>query len=452
METTTPLPTTREDTHGIDRPQNGQESRPDHTEEHHEEEIPRDLKQPGWLMVVAVGLLFIAALGGLFFLGWKPHEQQQKQAAEDASQQGDTRPVVTVATPKQVAGAHDVVLPCDVRPNQETLIFPRATGYLKKLYVDIQDRVEAGQLLAEIDTPEVDAQLEQTKASRMQAQANVVKAKADLDLAERTLERYGGVGNTSVTQQERDEKRTARDQAAAALSQAQANVVAADANVQRLTVMQSFEKITAPFSGIITSRNYDVGALLTAGGGNSSTGSASGGRELFKLTQADTLRVFVNMPQVDAAAVRVGQNATLTVRNYPNRTFTGAVARLAGAVDPNSRTMPFELHFANPNGELYAGMYGQVKLGVEDGASALVIPTSSLIFNAGGTQVGTVKDGRVHFQNVSVSRDLGTELEVTGGLNQEDQVITNPGERLSEGVAVQVAGQEKANFASAASQ
>jgi RND family efflux transporter MFP subunit len=413
--------------------------------EHMEGEIPSDLRRPHPVVIVGVFLLLAGVLLGLFFLGWYPRQAEKKLAAQDAEEVSNAVPVVTVAAPKSNAASHEVVLPCDIRPNQETLIYPRATGYLKKLYVDIQDKVEKDQLLAEIDAPEVDAQLEQARAAQLQSQADVKKAQADLDLAQRTLDRYQNIQGTSITQQERDEKSSARDQAAAALEQTKANVKVTDANVMRLEVMQSFEKITAPFSGTITARNYDVGALLSAT--NSGEGSA---HELFRLTQATTLRVFISMPQVEASDVKAGQEATLTVRNFPDKTFTGTVARIADSVDPNTRTMPFELHFANPDGKLYAGMYGEVRIKVTEPRTTLTVPTSALVFDAAGTQVALVKDGRVHFQPVVVGRDLGTELEIHSGLTPEDRVIVNPGERLAEGVEVQAneAGKPRTAIAS----
>ncbi len=408
--------------------------------------IPRRFtaRAGGW-SVAGVVILFAAVLVGLFVIGRTPHEKERAQAEADANEQKELITSVTVAMPKRSEATHTVAC-CRVMAqpqSRRTLSFiPPPTGYLKKLYVDIQDHVESGQLLAEIASPEVDAELDQARASVLQAQANVTKAQSDLDLAQRTLDRYVNIQGTSVTPQERDEKLAARDQAAAALVQAKANVVVAEANVERLVVMQGFEKIAAPFSGIVTSRNYDVGALLTA--------SESGvGRELFRITQATTLRVFVNMPQIESSDVKVGQVAKLTVRNFPGKEFTGSVSRLADAIDPATRTMPLELDFPNPNGELFAGMYGEVRLDVTEAAPSLRVPTSALVFNAGGSQVAVVRDGKVHFQKVVVGRDLGTELEIASGIAPDDRVIVNPGERLGEGVDVQAVDSDKPKVAAA---
>lgn len=406
---------------------------------HSEEEIPHNLHRPHFLLLAAVLLAFLAALAGLFFAGWEPYQQERKEADADAADVTSAVPTVSVLAPQREPASHELVLPCDIRPFQETLIYPRASGYLSKQYVDIDDRVTEGQLLAEIAAPEVDAQLIQAKAAAQQARADATKAQADLDLAQRTLERYQDVASTGVSKQERDEKVSARDQAKAALEQAQANVAAADANVQRLTVTQGFEKITAPFSGQITARNYDVGTLFNAGN--------MAAPPLFRLTQATTLRVFVDVPQVEASQIKLGQETVLEVRNFPGKTFTGTVARVAGAIDAATRTMPFELHFNNADNALYAGMYGQVRLTITDASPELVVPTSALVFNAGGTQLAVIKGGKVHFEKVALGQDMGTSLEITSGIDAGDQVVVNPSERLVEGGEVNAVPEKTAEAA-----
>lgn len=403
---------------------------------HEEDAIPKDLRKPHFLTVAFVLILFLGLLAGLFALGWFPHKKAVETAREDAAEMGAEDINVAVATPRPAGASKEVILPATVRPNQDTLIFPRASGYLKRLYVDIQDHVKEGQLLAEIDAPEVDAQLLQAKAAVQQDVANVTKATADLALATRNLERLQSV-KTEVTRQELDTSTTARDQAAAAVEQAKANVEAARANVQRLEVLQSFEKITAPFDGTITVRNYDVGTLLTAGQG----------RELFRLQQSQVVRVFVSVPQVYATDIATSQPAVLNVRNFPNRKFEGTIARTAAAVDPNTRTMPFELHFPNPDGALVPGMFGEARLPVASAPKALLVPVSAMLFNAKGTSVALVKDGKIHFQPVSIDKDLGTDLEVIDGLSPTDQVVVNPGERLQEGTQVQTTSTDSAKAA-----
>jgi RND family efflux transporter MFP subunit len=427
--TTNPAPTVGSQRAATDHgAQNG------HANHEHEEVIPKDLKQPHTFTVVLAVVVFAALLGILFFVGYRPHKQAQEQAAADANEMSSMAPTVEVVHPKAVTAAQELFFPADVHANQDTSIFPRTNGYLKKLYVDIQDRVEAGQLLAEIDTPEVDAQLAQSKANVAQSNAAVTKAEADLDLAQRTLTRYNDAEQNhpgTVTALDLDTKKSAVDQAAAALVQAKANVVAAQADVQRLATLQSFEKIVAPFPGTITARNFDVGALLAP--------SNTVGTELFRIAQTDTLRVFVNVPQADATKVRIGQPAFLLVRNYPGKDFKGTVARSSSAIDTTTRTLSLELHFPNRDGQLYAGMYGQVKLPVTEDNPVVTIPTSALVFNAGGLQVALIKDGKVHFQKINGGRDFGTEMEIPSGLSTDDQVVANPGEKLGEGVDVKIA-------------
>jgi RND family efflux transporter MFP subunit len=399
-------------------------------EEYHDD-LPRNLRKPHAITVIAVALLFLATLAALFVLGYLPHERAQAQIESDAKTVIADSGRVTVSHPGPMTSAKEIVLPCDIRPFQDTLIFPRASGYLKRLYVDINDRVQKGDTLAEIDAPEVDAQLQQARAALQQAQADASKAQTDLDLAQRTYERYKEVdvkGNT-FTQQELDERATARDQSKAALAQAQANVVGAQANVHRLEVMQSFETIKAPFSGVITARNFDVGALL----------SPTDGRPIFHLQQSDTLRVFVNMPQVYATQIHRDQSAELTVRNFPQRVFKGTVTRTADSIDAATRTMPYEIDFPNPDRALVPGMYGQIKIALESPPHTLVIPVSAMLFNAGGTQVATVENGKVHFQKITIGRDLGTEYEVLDGLTEKSVIITNPGQDLVEGGPVKIA-------------
>lgn len=405
---------------------------PHATDEH---EIPTDLPRPGTGTVVIATIVFVLLLAALFVIGYIPHERRAAEARDDAKEAASGLPVVTVEAPKKAAGSKDLVLPCDVRANQDTDIYPRANGYLKKWYADIQDRVEAGQLLAEIDTPEVDAQLQQSKAQLEQSKANVLRSEADLALAQKNLDRFIEANKTSpgsVTEQQVDQNRAAYDDAKAALEQTKASVASSEADVQRLTVLQGFEKVTAPFAGIITARNYDVGALLNP----TATGP---GKQIYSIAQTDTLRVFVNVPQSYATQVKVGQPVFLKVRNYPDREFTGTIARTTGSLDATTRTLAVELHFPNKDNALYAGMYGQVRLPVTNEQPVLVIKSSSLLFNAAGTQVATVKDGnKIHLQKVDIARDLGTELEIASGLTPDDKVVTNPGEKLGEGVAVDV--------------
>ncbi len=260
-----------------------------------------------------------------------------------------------------------------------------------------------------------------------------------MPISRSTLDRYEAVqkqGNGNVTQQEVDEKRTAVEQAQAVITQTNADVVAAEANVRRLKVMQGFEQIIAPFDGVVTTRNYDVGALL-------STADSGPGKEIFRIAETDKLRVYVNVPQVYATQIGIGEPAFLRVRNYGEREFKGVVARTSSSVDLATRVMSFELEFSNPNGELFPGMYGEAHLNVTDPHPVLRIPTSALLFDASGPHVALVQDGKIHFKTIKPGRDLGTELEVIDGIGPTDAVVATPGEQLTEGLAVQVTGNAK---------
>jgi RND family efflux transporter MFP subunit len=404
----------------------------DSAHEHDIDAIPTDLPEVRTGGVIVASLVIVAAFVGLFLLGWMPRSKRLAELNRETAAAQDLRPMVDLAAPKRTTGARDLVLPADARSNQETSIFPRATGYLKKLNVDIGDRVKAGQVIAEIDTPDLDADLNQARAQVTQAQANLGKAHQDFNLTQTTLKRYEDVGpNGGVTQQELDERRSAYTQAQSALEAAQANVKAADANVQRLVALEEFKNVAAPFAGTVTARNYDVGALMSAS--NSGTG-----KELFRVADTDTLRVFVDVPQPYVTSIKTGQEAQLMVRNYPGREFTGVVTRTAGALDPMKRTLRYEIDFPNKSGELFGGMFGMARLKVNQAEPPMVVPTSAVVFDASGTKVWVVgDDGKAHAKPVSVERDYGTEIEIASGLSGNEQVITNPGERLAEGAEVQ---------------
>jgi len=384
---------------------------------------------------VLLALAFVALLGGLFLLGWWPGRQREAVLQEDAREQASAPLLVRTARPTRQATAVPLDLPGATVAMQDTALYPRTNGYLAKLLVDIGDHVKTGQLLAVIATPEVDAQLSQARATQRLQQAQVERFQTDLALAQKTLERYQGLAQTGgVTKQILDERRNARDQAQAALASGQAAVAAADADTQRLTALQDFEKVVAPFDGTITARNYDLGALLSAS-------NTSPGAELFHLVATDTLRVFADVPQFAALWVKPGDTAQLTVTNYPGWTFTGKVVRYTEALDPATRTLRFELHFPNTDAKhaLYPGMYGQVRFDLRQDHLPLTVPSSALLANAQGIKVAVVRDGVVAYQPVKLGRDFGTIIEVVDGLTGQEQVILNPNERLSEGIAVQIA-------------
>ncbi len=396
------------------------------------EVVPADLPRIGFIGMALLALAGILVLGGLFLLGHFPNVRRSALARDDASAMTQALPVVSVLKPRPQARSTDLTLPADVQALKQTSVYPRANGYLRRMLVDIGDRVEADQLLAELDTPEVNAQLNQAQAAVQQAEASLKKAQVDTTLAESTLQRYQEAARTgAVAQQDLDEKRTQVDQAKASLNVAQANLAAGRAQVEQLQAMQSFARITAPFAGVITARNYDVGALL-------SPSNLSATKPLFQMEQIDTLRVFVNVPQTYATVVQPGQDAELEVRNYSGKLFRGKVVRSSGSIDQATRTLRVEIHVPNAEGLLYAGMYGQAQLHLAQDAKVYLVPSSALIFNADGLSLGLVENGVVRFQRVSAGRDFGVEIEIIQGLSGEERVVTNPGEHMRAGSHVQV--------------
>ena len=369
---------------------------------------PKKLKK---LRAVAVGIVAVLFVGGLV-----PRLLSYSRSSADAQALINTLPHVDVALPKRAPTEGALSLPGDATALQSTALFPRTTGYMKKLLVDIGDKVVAGQLLAEIDSPEIDAQLNQAKGA-------LAKDESDFGLARDTLRRYEQFAKSGgVTRQQLDEKQSA-------FAQAQAALDSAKAEVERLSALQGFEKIVAPFPGVIVTRNYDVGALLSP--------TTAADKELFRIDRVDTIRVFVNVPQSYVGDIKGGQPATFSVRNYPGKEFVGSVTRTSGSLDTGTRTLRVQIEFPNLDGSLYAGMYGQVKIPLTK-VQPLTVPTSALQFDAEGLRVATVVEGKVHFKKVTVGRDFGTEIEVLSGIEGSEQVITNPGQRIIEGVGVQI--------------
>ncbi len=358
--------------------------------------------------------LALALFAGVAY--WGIHQRSQEHDQLIAAARGTTRATVAVVHPKPAESAESLSLPGNVQAYLDTPIYARTNGYLKRWLVDIGAKVRAGQLLAEIDTPEVDEELRQAEAAEAQAVAN-------LDLAKKTADRWQNLlKDDGVSQQE-------VDQNVAAYQARQADLRAAQANVQRLKDMQSFQKIVAPFSGIITARNVDVGALITAG----ST------QPLFRLAQNDILRVYVNVPQTYSRSIFAGLGADLSVPEYPGRLFTGKVVRTAGAIEPNSRTLLTEVDVPNSRGEILPGVYGTVQFHLTMADPPLMLPANTLLFRSAGTQVAIAgPDGKVHLQKVTLGRDLGTTVEIASGVSARDAIIVNPSDSIAEGDAVVV--------------
>ncbi|HTQ01375.1 MAG TPA: efflux RND transporter periplasmic adaptor subunit [Casimicrobiaceae bacterium] len=327
---------------------------------------------------------------------------------------------VQTATPNASDTGPTLSLPGTLQGYVQSPIAARASGYLRKWYKDIGSKVEKGELLAEIETPEIDQQLSQAVAARAQAAAS-------LDLTKSTVERWEALRQRdAVSAQELDERRSA-------YTQAQANLAAADANVERLRQLEGFKRIVAPFAGVITKRNVDVGDLIDAG-------SSGGGRALFQLAQTDPLRVYVNVPQAYSQLVRTGQKVVVTQAELRGQTFEGAVSRTSASIDTTSRTMQVEILLANHDGLLLPGAFVQVALPLP-ATQALTVPTNALMIRGDGVRVAVVgKDGRVHLQSVRVGRNFGERVEVLDGVSGNEQLVLNPSDSLVEGDKVTVAG------------
>ncbi len=365
-------------------------------------------------ILAGLGIAAVALLG----VGVEGKLRQRVALAETASAQGRP-PMVSVVQPHRAATVPAVVLPATVEPMQETTIYARTSGYVKTVHVDIGDRVAAGQLLAEIESPEVDASLREARARLDQERANLLLARATL---ERTRQLHR---EQLVSQQQLDEQEAAFDTR-------QAAVEAAQATVQSLAIQQAYQRVVAPFAGTVTSRRIDRGALITSGSGATVA-------SLFTIGQTDALRVFVDVPQMAAVGITPGQTVDIGLRERPGHVTSGRVVRTAGALDPRSRTLRTEVHLPNDDHALMPGMYVQVALPAASGAPALVVPANALVVRTDGPQVVVVESGAVRYRKVVLGRDFGSEVEVVGGLTGVESLVASPGDRLTDGQIVQVA-------------
>jgi RND family efflux transporter MFP subunit len=327
-------------------------------------------------------------------------------------------PLVNVVHPTPAAPLQEIVLPGNTQAFTDSPIYARTSGYLTHWYYDIGARVKKGDLLADIETPEVDQQLQQ-------AQAQLETAQANYDLAKTTAARWQYLLKTnSVSKQE-------TDQAVANMAAQKAVVDSNSANVRRLEQLQSFEKVYAPFDGVITARNTDIGALIDAG-------SASLSRELFHMAAIATLRVFVPVPEVYSNAAKPGASATLTLDEYPGRVFHGTLVRNASSIDPASRTLLVEVDVANPGSLLLPGAYASVHLKLPETIRSVTIPANTLLFRREGLRVGVVHSGRADLVPVSIGRDYGANVEIVSGLQPADSIIVDPSDSLENGAPVRL--------------
>jgi RND family efflux transporter MFP subunit len=385
----------------------------------------------GSLLTVVVILAVVTVAAAIFGIVERKHAGAQLMHYTDAT----AAPPVSLAQPVFEKNATEIVLPGNIQAYTLAPIYARTTGYVKAWYHDIGSRVRKGELLAVIETPELDQQLDQAKADLATAQSNAGLAKV-------TADRYQGlIGQNAVSQQD-------TDNAVQALEARNTEVTSAQANMRRLEQLQSFERIEAPFDGIVTARNLDIGQLVSAAGSTNTpgAGTVSGSKEVFDISAIQTLRVFVNVPQVYAPDAKAGVTATLTLPQYPGRTFRGKLVRTSDAVDPATRTLLAEVDVDNRSGELLPGSYTEVHLKVANPAPALIVPVSALILEPDGLHVGIV-DATQHARIVRVTpgRDSGSTMEILGGLEPGQQVIANPPDSLTDGEQVRVVTPDNGN-------
>jgi len=392
-------------------------------------EVPR----PRASTLLAIGVGGAALLAGLFLLGLVPKLRHQAAVREETARVVGAAPRVSVIKPRRLASPDGFKLPGAVQALEETTVYARTSGYMKRRFVDLGDQVKEGQLLAELETPEADQELSQARATLGQAEAALEASKTQAEFSRTSVERYRALVKESLaSQQDIDQKSAQFNADRANVRAVAATVESQKANVRRLTEIKSFARLTAPFAGKVTARRVELGALVTAGNGT--------GQALFKVAQLDPVRVFVNVPQAYAPFIRVGEETTVTVREYQGRAFHGKVTRTAGALDPGSRTMLCEVQVPNGDGALLPGMYAQLQIARSGAPAPFVIPASALLASAQGTRVAVVDaEHRAHLIPVVVGDEYGLEVGIAAGLNGDEDVIKNPGERVAEGIEVALA-------------
>jgi RND family efflux transporter MFP subunit len=369
----------------------------------------------GLFTALVAGALILFIFGGLTLFRRAAAMRTLAQETERL-----TVPTVAVVHPSSEASEEDLALPGTLQAYVESPIYARTTGYLKKWYHDIGSRVRRGELLAEIDAPELDQEISQAKATRDQIAASA-------ELAKSSASRWVELGKShAVPQQEVDEKQSA-------YQQLQASVAGADANVRRLEQLEQFKRITAPFDGVITRRGVDEGTLVTAGSGSTQP-------PLFHLAQTDPIRVFVTVPEASAPAIHHGLAASIELVAYPGERFAGQVARTAESIDPATRTMLTEVDVPNPKGRLLPGGYAQVHMQVGAATQRVRVPVNALLFRSEGLRAVVVDDqSRLHLRALTIGRDFGASLEVLSGLTAADWIVLNPADSLADGEQVKVA-------------
>jgi RND family efflux transporter MFP subunit len=378
---------------------------------------PPPKKSSGWLGAILV-LIVVAGLGIAIYFGI--HSRLQAETTLEKETHVSAVPFVSVIHPKTTDQTTELSLPGNTQAFISTPLFARTNGYLKGWYADIGAHVKQGQLLAEIETPELDQQLDQ-------ARADLVNAQANLQISEATNQRYQDlIASHSVSREE-------TDTALADLHSKQALVNSADANVRRLAQLQAYEKIYAPFDGVVTARNTDIGALV----------QTSDTRELFHLAAIDKLRIYVSVPEIYAAMISDNEKIALTIDSFPGETFNGTVVRNSDTIDPASRTLNVEVDVDNPTGKLLPGAYVFAHFKFPSTRGSVTVPANTLLFRSEGPRVGVVRDGRTKLTPITIGHDYGTSLEILSGLTTQDEVIVDPSDSLADDMPVQIAPSKK---------
>lgn len=367
------------------------------------------------LTIVGVMLLVLIVAGGITLLLRVTHERALAKETEI-----ETIPTVAVVNPTPEKPDEDLILPGSMLAYEESPIYARTNGYLVRWYKDIGSRVTKGELLAKIDTPEVDQELNQARATRQQVVAQ-------MDIAKITADRWENLRKTdSVSAQE-------ADQYSSGYQQSQANLSAADANVRRLEQLEGFKDVYAPFTGVLTRRTVDPGALINAG-------AQAAGRELFDLARVDPLRVYTSVPQAYAPYIKVGAKTFITLQEFPGQKFVAEVARTAEAIDTNTRTLLTEVDVPNKDARLLPGSFGEVHFAVGSNVNKVTVPVNTMLFRAQGAQVAVVgPDNKVQLRPINIGRDYGTTLEILGGVEPTERIVVNPPDSLEQGQQVNVA-------------
>jgi len=386
----------------------------------------RDRRTSGRFWLLGAALL----LAGLFALGFVPRERNRARAGARAAQQAARLPIVNLVRPAQSEHARPLTLPASLQGLEEATVYARADGYVAALHADMGDEVQAGQVLADLDTPEIEREIQQAQASLASSEASLMRAQAAARHSAAELTRYQSITPGLISQQDLDERRTRSELDRAEVAVAEAARSALQANLGRLRQLKAFAKVVAPFAGTVTARSTERGALIVHGKDS----------PLFKIASSKTLRAFAQVPQSRVAAVTTGQHARVAVAEYPGLSFDGVVTRSASALDSATRTMTIEVQVQNPERKLLPGMFASVTLQLDPAAALLSVPATALIIDEHGTHVASVNaQGRVHLLPVTIERDHGDEVEIGSGLSAAESIIVSPGPSITEGSQVQVA-------------